>query len=178
MLILLKSLCKIFCIFQVVYKEKDSDTAPDFWTVEGNTSHSVQLTGLGKYVLYEIQVLAFTRIGDGRCSSPSILERTLDDGKLTFPSNFNLSAVAEALYVSSLNKCNINNVLFQMYTFAFLKSLDFCYVWYSWLMIFHLLWQYQALQLASCSQKSEPPLLGLSGNLLHSLMELYWVSLQ
>lgn len=175
MLILLKSLCKIFCIFQVVYKEKDSDTAPDFWTVEGNTSHSVQLTGLGKYVLYEIQVLAFTRIGDGRCSSPSILERTLDDGKLIFPSNFNLSAVAEALHVSSLISIMF---FFQMYTFAFLKSLDFWYVWYSCLMIFHLLWQYQALQLASCSQKSEPPLLGLSGNLLHSLMELYWVSLQ
>lgn len=64
-----------------MYKEKDSDTAPNFWAVEGNTSHSVQLSGLGKYVLYEIQVLAFTRIGDGRSSSPSILERTLDDGK-------------------------------------------------------------------------------------------------
>lgn len=68
-------------MFQVVYKEKDSETAPNFWAVEGNTSHSVQLIGLGKYVLYEIQVLAFTRIGDGRSSSPSILERTLDDGK-------------------------------------------------------------------------------------------------
>ncbi|XP_069381286.1 protein sidekick-2 isoform X3 [Paralichthys olivaceus] len=65
--------------YKVVYKEKDSDKAPDFWTVDGNTSHSVQLSGLGKYVLYEIQVLAFTRIGDGRSSSPSILERTLDD---------------------------------------------------------------------------------------------------
>ncbi|XP_044188260.1 protein sidekick-2 isoform X3 [Thunnus albacares] len=65
--------------YKVVYKEKDSDTAPNFWTVEGNTSHSVQLSGLGKYVLYEIQVLAFTRIGDGRSSSPPILERTLDD---------------------------------------------------------------------------------------------------
>uniref|UniRef100_A0A3P8S606 Sidekick cell adhesion molecule 2 n=1 Tax=Amphiprion percula TaxID=161767 RepID=A0A3P8S606_AMPPE len=65
--------------YKVVYKEKDSDTAPNFWTVDGNTSHSVQLGGLGKYVLYEIQVLAFTRIGDGRSSSPSILERTLDD---------------------------------------------------------------------------------------------------
>ncbi|XP_047428886.1 protein sidekick-2 isoform X1 [Mugil cephalus] len=65
--------------YKVVYKAKDSDTAPNFWTVEGNTSHSVQLSGLGKYVLYEIQVLAFTRIGDGRSSSPSILERTLDD---------------------------------------------------------------------------------------------------
>lgn len=64
---------------QVVYKEKDSDGAVHFWTVEGNASHSVQLTGLGKYVLYEIQVLAFTRMGDGRPSSPPILERTLDD---------------------------------------------------------------------------------------------------
>lgn len=64
---------------QVVYKEKDSDSAVHFWTVEGNATHSVQLTGLGKYVLFEIQVLAFTRIGDGRPSSPPILERTLDD---------------------------------------------------------------------------------------------------
>uniref|UniRef100_A0A671KSZ1 Sidekick cell adhesion molecule 2b n=1 Tax=Sinocyclocheilus anshuiensis TaxID=1608454 RepID=A0A671KSZ1_9TELE len=68
-----------FLYFQVVYKEKDSDSPLKFWMVEGNASHSVQLTGLGKYVLYEIQVLAFTRIGDGRPSTPSILERTLDD---------------------------------------------------------------------------------------------------
>uniref|UniRef100_A0A3Q3X8V9 Uncharacterized protein n=1 Tax=Mola mola TaxID=94237 RepID=A0A3Q3X8V9_MOLML len=65
--------------YKVVYKEKDSDSPVHFWTVEGNATHSVQLTGLGKYVLYEIQVLAFTRIGDGRPSSPPILERTLDD---------------------------------------------------------------------------------------------------
>ncbi|XP_077474176.1 protein sidekick-2-like isoform X2 [Stigmatopora argus] len=65
--------------YKVIYKEKDADSAPSFWTVEGNTSHSVLLTGLGKYVLYEIRVLAFTRIGDGRSSTPSILERTLDD---------------------------------------------------------------------------------------------------
>uniref|UniRef100_A0AAR2LWT5 Sidekick cell adhesion molecule 2a n=1 Tax=Pygocentrus nattereri TaxID=42514 RepID=A0AAR2LWT5_PYGNA len=65
--------------YKVVYREKDSDSALHFWTVEGNTSHSVQLTGLDKYVLYEIQVMAFTRIGDGVPSSPPILERTLDD---------------------------------------------------------------------------------------------------
>ncbi|XP_052361828.1 protein sidekick-2-like, partial [Oncorhynchus keta] len=63
----------------VVYKDRGSDSVPQYWEVEGNTSHSVQLSGLGKYVLYEIQVLAFTRIGDGRSSRPSILERTLDD---------------------------------------------------------------------------------------------------
>ncbi|KAM7387230.1 hypothetical protein PAMA_009714 [Pampus argenteus] len=74
--------------YKVVYKEKDSDAAPDFWTVEGNTSHSVQLSSLGKYVLYEIQVLAFTRIGDGKSSSPSILERTLDDAyQITYRRN-------------------------------------------------------------------------------------------
>uniref|UniRef100_A0A8C7TUW6 Sidekick cell adhesion molecule 2b n=1 Tax=Oncorhynchus mykiss TaxID=8022 RepID=A0A8C7TUW6_ONCMY len=65
--------------YKVLYKEKDSDSSLQLWTIEGNASHSVQLTGLGKYVLYEIQVLAFTRIGDGVPSSPLILERTLDD---------------------------------------------------------------------------------------------------
>ncbi|XP_020858152.1 protein sidekick-2 [Phascolarctos cinereus] len=65
--------------YKVVYKEKDSDSQPQFWLVEGNSSLSAQLTGLGRYVLYEIQVLAFTRIGDGTPSSPPILERTLDD---------------------------------------------------------------------------------------------------
>uniref|UniRef100_A0A8C1ZRW0 Sidekick cell adhesion molecule 2a n=1 Tax=Cyprinus carpio TaxID=7962 RepID=A0A8C1ZRW0_CYPCA len=65
--------------YKVVYKDKDAESALRFWTVEGNTTYSVQLTGLGKYVLYEIQVLAFTRIGDGMPSSPPIFERTLDD---------------------------------------------------------------------------------------------------
>uniref|UniRef100_A0A8D1DRC7 Protein sidekick-2 n=1 Tax=Sus scrofa TaxID=9823 RepID=A0A8D1DRC7_PIG len=65
--------------YKVMYKEKDSDSQPRFWLVEGNSSRSAQLTGLGKYVLYEVQVLAFTRIGDGVPSHPPILERTLDD---------------------------------------------------------------------------------------------------
>lgn len=69
----------------MLYKEKDSDAPPRFWLVEGNSSRSAQLTGLGKYVLYEIQVLAFTRIGDGGPSHPPILERTLDDGEVTPP---------------------------------------------------------------------------------------------
>lgn len=68
-------------LWQVMYKEKDSDSQPQFWLVEGNSSRSAQLTGLGKYVLYEVQVLAFTRIGDGSPSHPPILERTLDDGE-------------------------------------------------------------------------------------------------
>uniref|UniRef100_A0A8D0HE11 Sidekick cell adhesion molecule 2 n=1 Tax=Sphenodon punctatus TaxID=8508 RepID=A0A8D0HE11_SPHPU len=65
--------------YKVAYKEKDSDLQAQFWLAEGNSSRSAQLMGLGKYVLYEIRVLAFTRIGDGVPSSPPILERTLDD---------------------------------------------------------------------------------------------------
>uniref|UniRef100_A0A8C3T571 Sidekick cell adhesion molecule 2 n=1 Tax=Chelydra serpentina TaxID=8475 RepID=A0A8C3T571_CHESE len=65
--------------FQVVYKEKDSDVPAQFWPAEGNASRSAQLAGLGKYLLYEVRVLAFTRVGDGAPSAPPILERTLDD---------------------------------------------------------------------------------------------------
>ncbi|XP_064323092.1 protein sidekick-2 isoform X2 [Phalacrocorax carbo] len=65
--------------YKVMYKEKDSDTRAQFWLAEGNVSRSAQLSGLGKYTLYEIRVLAFTRIGDGVPSQPPILERTLDD---------------------------------------------------------------------------------------------------
>ncbi|NXI91936.1 SDK2 protein, partial [Psophia crepitans] len=65
--------------YKVMYKEKDADARAQFWLAEGNASHSAQLTGLGKYTLYEIRVLAFTRIGDGVPSRPPILERTLDD---------------------------------------------------------------------------------------------------
>ncbi|KAF1571309.1 Protein sidekick-2, partial [Eudyptes moseleyi] len=65
--------------YKVMYKEKDSDAHAQFWLAEGNASRSAQLSGLGKYTLYEIRVLAFTRIGDGVPSQPPILERTLDD---------------------------------------------------------------------------------------------------
>ncbi|XP_061232916.1 protein sidekick-2 [Neopsephotus bourkii] len=65
--------------YKVMYKEKDSDSRARFWLAEGNASRSAQLTGLGKYRLYEIRVLAFTRIGDGAPSRPPVLERTLDD---------------------------------------------------------------------------------------------------
>ena len=64
----------------MMYKEKEADAQARFWLAEGNASRSAQLTGLGKYTLYEIRVLAFTRMGDGVPSRPPVLERTLDDG--------------------------------------------------------------------------------------------------
>uniref|UniRef100_A0A672MUB9 Sidekick cell adhesion molecule 1 n=1 Tax=Sinocyclocheilus grahami TaxID=75366 RepID=A0A672MUB9_SINGR len=65
--------------YKVMYKEKDSDSEAQVNVVKGNLTKSVLLRNLRKYVQYEIQVLAFTRIGDGQLSSPSVLERTKDD---------------------------------------------------------------------------------------------------
>lgn len=72
--------CGIRAVLQVLYKEKGSEARSRFWLAEGNASRSAQLTGLDKYTLYEIRVLAFTRMGDGAPSRPPVLERTLDDG--------------------------------------------------------------------------------------------------
>ncbi|XP_058891430.1 protein sidekick-1-like isoform X2 [Acipenser ruthenus] len=65
--------------YKVLYKEKDSASDPQTHVVKGNFTQSVLLRNLRKYVLYEIQVLAFTRIGDGVPSSPPALERSKDD---------------------------------------------------------------------------------------------------
>ncbi|XP_039630055.1 protein sidekick-1 isoform X2 [Polypterus senegalus] len=65
--------------YKVLYKEKDLGGDPLTHIVKGNLTQSALLRNLRKYVEYEIQVLAFTRIGDGVPSSPSVLERTKDD---------------------------------------------------------------------------------------------------
>ncbi|KAL4658231.1 protein sidekick-1-like [Arapaima gigas] len=65
--------------YKVLYKEKDSDLESRVHLVRGNLSQSVLLRNLRKYVLYEIQVLAFTRIGDGEPSRPPVVERSKDD---------------------------------------------------------------------------------------------------
>ncbi|XP_039588145.1 protein sidekick-1 isoform X3 [Passer montanus] len=76
--------------YKILYKAKDLDSEPKSQTVRGNHSQSVLLSGLRKFVLYELQVLAFTRIGDGVPSSPPVTERTKDDApgppvRLVFP---------------------------------------------------------------------------------------------
>ncbi|KAF4793639.1 hypothetical protein TURU_109254 [Turdus rufiventris] len=76
--------------YKILYKAKDLDSEPKSQTVRGNHSQSVLLSGLRKFVLYELQVLAFTRIGDGVPSSPAVTERTKDDApgppvRMVFP---------------------------------------------------------------------------------------------
>ena len=69
-----------FCVAQILFRAKDLDPEPRSHVVRGNHTQSALLAGLGKFVLYELQVLAFTRIGNGVPSAPPILERTKDDG--------------------------------------------------------------------------------------------------
>uniref|UniRef100_A0A8C3XAQ0 Sidekick cell adhesion molecule 1 n=1 Tax=Catagonus wagneri TaxID=51154 RepID=A0A8C3XAQ0_9CETA len=66
--------------YKVLFRAKDLDPEPRSHVVRGNRTQSALLAGLDKFVLYELRVLAFTRIGNGVPSSPPILERTRDDG--------------------------------------------------------------------------------------------------
>ncbi|XP_040085931.1 protein sidekick-1 [Oryx dammah] len=76
--------------YKILFRAKDLDPEPRSHVVRGNHTQSALLAGLGKFVLYELQVLAFTRIGNGVPSAPPILERTKDDApgppvRLVFP---------------------------------------------------------------------------------------------
>ncbi|XP_021078405.1 protein sidekick-1 [Mus pahari] len=76
--------------YKVLYRAKDLDPEPRSHVVRGNHTQSALLAGLRKFVVYELQVLAFTRIGNGVPSSPLVLERTKDDTpgppvRLVFP---------------------------------------------------------------------------------------------
>jgi hypothetical protein len=65
---------------QILYRARDLEAEPRSHLVRGNHTRSALLGDLRKFVLYELQVLAFTRIGNGVPSSPLVLERTKDDG--------------------------------------------------------------------------------------------------
>ncbi|XP_040607207.1 protein sidekick-1 isoform X3 [Mesocricetus auratus] len=76
--------------YKILYRAKDLDPEPRSHVVRGNHTQSALLAGLRKFVVYELQVLAFTRIGNGVPSLPLILERTKDDTpgppvRLVFP---------------------------------------------------------------------------------------------
>ncbi|XP_065110429.1 protein sidekick-1 isoform X1 [Paramisgurnus dabryanus] len=65
--------------YKVLYKEKDSGRAPQVQLVNGHQVHSLLLRDLSKFIVYEVQVLAFTRVGEGPPSLPPTTERTKED---------------------------------------------------------------------------------------------------
>lgn len=50
--------------------------------IPSNQTHTTTLTELRKFVTYQIQVLAYTRLGDGSLSKPPITVQTYEDGKI------------------------------------------------------------------------------------------------
>ncbi|XP_037546465.1 protein sidekick-1 [Nematolebias whitei] len=64
--------------YKVLYSEKDVEGPPKVKVVEGQGSLALLLSGLQKYTVYVLQVLAYTQLGDGPLSNP-ILLRTKED---------------------------------------------------------------------------------------------------
>lgn len=65
---------------QVLYSKKDSEGPPSVQVADGEGSVSLLLGALQKYTVYVLQVLAYTRMGDGPPSN-RILLRTKEDGR-------------------------------------------------------------------------------------------------
>eukprot|EP00063_Salmo_salar_P066766 XP_014041601.1 PREDICTED: protein sidekick-1-like [Salmo salar] len=64
--------------YKVLYAVKDCVDPPSVWSVPGERSVSVLLGELLKYTVYQIQLVAFTQLGDGP-PSPKTHHRTKDD---------------------------------------------------------------------------------------------------
>ena len=68
--------------FKLLYRIKDSSDPITSVTIAINSTLTRDVTGLGKYTEYEIQVLAFSSMGDGELSALRVV-RTNEDGKNT-----------------------------------------------------------------------------------------------
>lgn len=52
--------------------------------IPSNATFTTTLTELRKFVVYSIQVLAYTRLGDGALSTPPVRVQTFEDGMILF----------------------------------------------------------------------------------------------
>lgn len=63
-----------------VYYGADPRVLKLFKLIPSNSTFTTTLTELRKFVLYHIQVLAYTRLGDGVPSTPPVRVQTFEDG--------------------------------------------------------------------------------------------------
>lgn len=66
--------------FKLYYKKRGIPRLETSITIKNGMVRSKPVTGLAKFTEYELQVLAFTSVGDGPKSSIRV-ERTKEDGK-------------------------------------------------------------------------------------------------
>ena len=69
---------QFLCLIQIYYQE--TGLLPEMLVINNETSTHAVLVGLKKFTNYSLHILAFTRMGNGLISEPSILVRTLEDG--------------------------------------------------------------------------------------------------
>ncbi|CAB3242123.1 unnamed protein product [Arctia plantaginis] len=67
------------CYAAVVPPPRPEQKKVECQEVPSNQTHTITLTELRKYVVYQIQVLGYTRLGDGALSDPPVTVRTFDD---------------------------------------------------------------------------------------------------
>lgn len=65
-----------------MYKSLSENIKDQYKDVPGNETYYVLLTNLRKYVEYQVQVLAYTRMGDGVLSQDVLSVQTDEDGKI------------------------------------------------------------------------------------------------
>ncbi|XP_053624713.1 protein sidekick isoform X3 [Plodia interpunctella] len=67
------------CYAAVVPPPRPEHKKVECQAIPSNQTHTITLTELRKYVLYQIQVLGYTRLGDGVLSDPPVNVRTFED---------------------------------------------------------------------------------------------------
>lgn len=72
-------------------------------TIPNNSTFTTTLTELKKFVVYHIQVLAYTRLGDGTLSAPPVRVQTFEDSPGR-PSNVSFPDVSGSKFFKYL-KC-------------------------------------------------------------------------
>jgi protein sidekick len=69
---------------QVEYKSPLRNISSEYKDAPGRTTRHVIVENLKKFVLYEVRVLAYTKMGDGVLSTPEIVVKTMADGKFHY----------------------------------------------------------------------------------------------
>lgn len=64
-----------------VYYGANSRSIFQYKNIPSNTTFTTTLTELRKFVQYHVQVLAYTRLGDGALSTPPVRVQTFEDSK-------------------------------------------------------------------------------------------------
>lgn len=69
------------CFAAIVPPPRPDNQKVECQAIPSNQTHTITLTELRKYVVYQIQVLGYTRLGDGALSDPPVTVRTFEDSK-------------------------------------------------------------------------------------------------